>query len=62
MAKMASKGTSQMTLRKNLEWNEVDSTYSLGIGKYCKEWLFPCFKFYMRHGWIIPSLGRGCLG
>ena len=57
MAKMASKGTSKMTLRKNLEWNEVDSTYSLGIGKYCKEWLFPCFKF-IHETWMDYSESR----
>jgi hypothetical protein len=57
MAKMASKGTSKITLRKNLEWNEVDSIYSLGIGKYCKEWLFPRFKF-LHETWMDYSESR----
>lgn len=57
IAKMASKGTSKMSLRHHLKWNEADNTYSQGIGRYCKEWLFPRFKF-LHETWMDYTESR----
>jgi len=45
LAKVVVKGATKKSLRKSLVWNDVDSTYADTIGKLCKEWLFPRFKF-----------------
>ena len=61
LAKVLVKGTTKRALRKSLIWNEAESTYADSIGKLCKEWLFPCFKFLHEKKWMDYSDGRKSL-
>jgi hypothetical protein len=39
-------------LRKKFNWNGVDTTYLDVVIKFCKEWLFPRYKFF-HDDWMI---------
>jgi hypothetical protein len=50
----------EIDLRKKINWNGVDTTYSDGVIKFCKEWLFPRYKFF-HDDWMIYSEDRRSL-
>ena len=57
--KMVVKVSNKKDLQSKFCWNADDSTYVAAISKFCKEWLFPRYKFFHKMiGWSIPLRGR----
>ena len=47
-------------LKKTYNWTKADDTYSLAVTKFCKEWLFPRYKFF-HEDWMTFSEGTKSL-
>ena len=47
-------------LKNRCNWTKTDDTYSLAVTKFCKEWLFPRYKFF-HEGWMTFSEARKSL-
>lgn len=60
MNKLLVRAHNKKDLRKKFNWNGVDTTYSDGVIKFCKEWLFPRYKF-LHDDWMIYSEDRKSL-
>lgn len=60
MNRMVVKVSNKKDLRSRYRWNAQDSTYATAIGKFCKEWLFPRYKFF-HNDWMEYSTLRKSL-
>ena len=60
MNRMVVKVSNKKDLRSRYRWNAQDSTYAAAIGKFCKEWLFPRYKFF-HNDWMEYSTSRKSL-
>jgi hypothetical protein len=60
MNRMVVKVSNKKDLRSRYRWNGQDSTYANAIGKFCKEWLFPRYKFF-HDDWMEYSTSRKSL-
>jgi hypothetical protein len=60
MNRMVVKVSNKKDLRSRYRWNTQDSTYAAAIGKFCKEWLFPRYKFF-HDDWMEYSTSRKSL-
>ena len=58
--KLVVRAHNKKDLRKKFNWNGVDTTYSDGVIKFCKEWLFPRYKFF-EDNWMVYSDHRKSL-
>ncbi len=58
--KLVVRAHNKKDLRKKFNWNGVDTTYSDGVIKFCKEWLFPRYKFF-EDNWMVYSEHRKSL-
>ena len=58
--KMVVKVSNKKDLRSRFCWNTTDSTYAGGVIKFCKEWLFPRYKFFHSE-WMEYSSSRKSL-
>ena len=52
--------SSKKDLKNRYDWTKTDDTYSLAVTKFCKEWLFPWYKFF-HDDWMTFSEGRKSL-
>ena len=57
MNRMVVKVSNKKDLRSRYRWSTQDSTYADTIGKFCKEWLFPRYKFF-HDDWMEYSTSR----
>lgn len=60
MNRMVVKVSNKKDLRSRYRWNAQDATYAAAIGKFCKEWLFPRYKFF-HNDWMEYSTSRKSL-
>ena len=57
IGKLMLKGRSKKQLRQSLHHSEADDRYSHAIGKLCRQWLFPRFKF-LHDRWMNYTTSR----
>ena len=60
ITKLVVKAHTKKELREKYAWEGEDSTYADMVIKFCKEWLFPRFKF-LSSNWMEYSEGRKSL-
>ena len=60
VTKLMARVSNKKDLRSKFRWSTADSTYAGGIIKFCKEWLFPRYKFF-HSNWMEYSSSRKSL-